>query len=518
MVKRLFFVLVFLWAISIGGVLFYFVTWAQKPDMETISQNIAEILNESSDKENHVSYVLNYLPDLFSHEPALTSIFLSDREDKLLGSMFDQNRLSAKKYNILQQNFTQVIEKGLGGNHQLIKLISQKSNLHFYLIFTKNISYQEMYQKVYHNQNDLFLIGFFYLLGGAILAFLGFIFLFFIGKKNSTKTTVENVQVSKVNQFVPEVHGQKKKDLNLSNLKEPKPKQKKETAMLLPKIFPSLNYLEVVLKKLCEKVNCQKIFFYGLEQNRWFAILGISQNKVLDKNAIGQLPDLLVKNNIHNKDNFENVVVDSSNQEAMALVWHHNMIVGAFHFSFDEDVKISKYNLEKWTRQFGNSISANRTFQQAVVNEDLGLYTYPYFFFSLKELVKQNITFYTLIMRIPSYSTLDKEIWEHWNFFREKFFKEYIEDSPITAWLENDRILLNIKEDYFQDSKHMVNVCRHFIKQTQNIANTRVHAALVEGESQDYNMDRFVQTLSKALQKAEVTGDFIIARRVGVVS
>lgn len=187
MVKRFFFILVFLWAISIGAILFYFVSWAQEPDIVTIRQNITDILSETNGKEDNVSFILNRLPNLFGYEPALTSVFLTNNEEKLLGSMFDENRLAEKKYNVLQQNFSQVIEEGLGGNYHLMKFISQKTKFHFYLVFTNDISYQEMYQKVYHNQKNWFLTAFFYIAGGALLTLLGFIILIFAGKKTSSK-------------------------------------------------------------------------------------------------------------------------------------------------------------------------------------------------------------------------------------------------------------------------------------------------------------------------------------------
>lgn len=286
----------------------------------------------------------------------------------------------------------------------------------------------------------------------------------------------------------------------------------------MPQIFPSHSYLKLLLKKLCEKSNCQKIVFYGLENGRWFAAASIGTNQTVEAKATKELPELIAKENIRATDNLENVIVDFEKQEALALVYHHNIVVGAFHFLFSKDTSINKHNLEKWTQQFGNSISANRTFEQAVLHEDMNLYTYPYFFFSVREVAKQGIGFYTLIMRVSGYSVLDKQVWKHWNNFRNKFFKEYIDDSPTTAWLENDRILLNFKEESFKNNDAMVDLCRRFIKQTQTITDTRIHAALVQGENKEYNMDIFVQTLAKALQKAEVTGDFIIARRVGVAS
>lgn len=510
MFKRSFFIMVFLWAVSVGGALYYFITWAKQPDMQVLNRDTSAILQKGASKQNLNDYVLNQLPQLFSKEPALAAVFVGDSKDNLLGSMYDKNRLEEKKYNILQTRFSDVIELGLGGNHKLVKLSSSKNNLNIYLVFKRQLSYAEIYNKIYQNRNDWFNWLAIYIIFGAFMSFIGLLSLLFGAGKNKEKKK-DKVQTQDISE-----NKQKISSASQNTFVE-NAKVRWQQDSPLEEIFPSEDQLTQVMKHLMNKSGCGRITFYMLENSKWSGVSMLTGSLLTRGSELKILPNILFEYNIHTRNNdqeeVQNIFVNNERKEALSLVRHHSSVVGAFHFQFGSRYigTIHKRQLERLTQEFSRSVSVHRTFEKAVLDEDMGLYTYPYFFFSVKEKTEVGGKFHTLIMRVSGYSMLDKVIWDRWNRFRASFFKTELNYAPICAWLENDRILLNLDEQKFRDKEHLLDVSRRFISKTKNISGCKVHAALVQGGQSQYKIDLFVQTLTQALQKAEVTGDFIVA-------
>ncbi|MDH5717365.1 MAG: hypothetical protein OEZ22_06975 [Spirochaetia bacterium] len=339
-------------------------------DIDALKNRVSEIVKEEENSDK----ILDKLSTVFDLEPALLALILTNNNDYVIGSMYESSRLSKGDYKDFVNNLKNINQKSEWKNYKCVKfkLVSEKNKI--YLLVKKEGTFKNNFWDFIKKYSILKWGMASVVLTGAFL-----ILMIIYNILNSSKLKEEKLE---------EYFIQDKKKREYQNFT----KNDREVAATVEfdnsfKRFHQnqlINFIELVQKKY----SFQKISFYSRENDTWRSVIQ-KRGEIFVKGESITIPAFLEE--YGEPENWNAPIVLENGKEVYIPVIYKDILTGVFCFVFfDTNFSLSDTidEIEKKVSGFAKTIFIQKIYEKAVSDEETGFYTYPYFYFLLKERIK----------------------------------------------------------------------------------------------------------------------------------
>lgn len=516
--------------IMIAGILTYN---AQSVYSNKLEKNIANIVKTSDSTGD----LLDQLPGLFDKEFSLGAILVADRENNLLGSMYEKQRVDSAQYQSFLNNFRSIIKGNLTSGYSLLKF-SHPEDIHvIYLLFDSSLSLGTAYSKIKMKIPYLPWGIATYMLAAVVLILIFLTQLLSkpepaikmpatkrepvtvsYEKKPAKKQSPEHSSVAQIIEGEKKTHNDEWRPVHTAatifsekpatGSMHPAKQQPVEPAMARGKsslLFE--NQLAVTLNEIAETFNCSSVTFFLWEDSHWVPLLQ-KRGGLLVKGHSLHIPGVI--ENITRPQKWDTYLKSPDMKQLLVPVKRKGMLIGAFMLQFETRNSLSDdqvWDVQDVASQFARAIFVQRTYERAVIDDDTELHTYPYFFFALKERLFSERPFAALIFEIPQITKAEPEKLQRWAKAIRLEVKKMHNDPgyTIAARIDDERFVVlqdlsqSVETKNLPDLPEFVESASRIKTATTQILNLEAFGAIVPRSKSQSNIDSFLKRLDAAL-------------------
>ena len=484
MKTRLSGLLIALWlliGITMVGLVYYS---CRRPAINDHNNAIIKLVEMSSN-------VKSLLPKLFQVEPALLASFIIDPKGNLMGSMFEPNRLSKDSYSKWVTAIRGGQEIHLQDSYSLHRLSASANQV--ILVSQNSVSISQMWSRLKADVPNLryFALGYFVPALGLIMFFIFSII---------------------------------QKDRVYFRIAKMKPQPKKKSKAFIKKFVPSVaevrrshwgtstpqflykNQLIQIMQHFSGRYSIERQTFYLRENDTWMPFLQQRGTITLKGSTIKEVPDILqVTDNYFNK-----FITTPDKKSAVIFVFIKNAPLGAFYFEFSEVASEQQLTemLEK-SRELGHTIFVQKIYEKATIDEQTMAYTYPYFFFLLKEKVAAETYFATVIFSMQGIESITASTVRKWvaKVKHNLSSTRISEDELPLCRLHGNRFAILLSEGKIDQGTAVMKLIKDTAKKFF-FDKVRAIGTLVPRTNGVSNVDDYINRLEYALQMSLETKSF----------
>ena len=485
MKTRLSGLLIVLWlliGITMVGLVYYS---CRRPAINDHNNAIIKLVEMSSN-------VKRLLPKLFQIEPALLASFIIDPKGNLIGSMFEPNRLSKDSYSKWVTTIRGGQEIYLQDSYSLHRLSASANQV--ILVSQNSVSILQMWSQLKADVLNLryFALGYFV----PALGLIGF-FIFSIIQKDRVHLRMA--------QMKPKVEKQSNDSAKKfgSNVADEVLRSHGGTSTSQ---FLYKNQLMQIMQDFSGRYSIERQTFYLRENNMWMPFLQQRGAITLKGSTIKEIPDILqVTDNYFNE-----FITTPDKKSAVIFVLIKNAPLGAFYFEFSEVASEQQLTeMSEKASELGHTIFVQKIYEKATIDEQTKAYTYPYFYFLLKEKIVAETCFATVIFSMQGIESITASTVRKWvaKVKHNLSSMRISEDELPLCRLHGNRFAILLSEGNIEQGTEVMKLIKDTAKKLF-FGKVQAIGTLVSRTNGVSNVDDYINRLEYALQISLETRSF----------
>ena len=492
----------FLWLIT--GIMGFFLLFDKKS--ASPMKNVAVKLSALNKTNTDATRWLSHLKGLLESETALAAIFVTNEKGALASSLYEASRLSPQKYQQLVENFSNMNEVILPSHLKLLKIRDIGHGNSVFLVSRSKTGYVDLYRRLRKKQPFMrWVIASYFAAGGLLVLFIIFAFFFDKGADAITPAIKPSIKSET----------RPKSEKSIKNSEAPmhdEPVSTTDKSLLLQ------NQLIQVLNEFSQTLPFTVITFFSFESNRWMPVTQKKGQLFIRGEALKNIPGAL--QGISNPAQWVKPLVDPSRESILVPVRRRNSLFGAFYFQLAENHQLpdeAESELLEKAAEFSRSIFIQKTYERAIIDDETGAFTYPYFFFAVKERILAKNRFAVLIFDLLRVDTTTSKSLRKWVLQVRTLLEDLQlnegqrgllssnQQIHILTRIENNRfaILFDLNRDGF-DLNSAEEISQEIRRLTDKVFSSKVaiYGSLVPREEETNSADEYIRRLQYALKLA----------------
>ncbi len=467
----------------------------RSPDMSYTGKQIQKITSQNQTS----GHLIDALPGLFDRESALAAAFVTNRENQLMGSMYEPKRMPRETYRTMVKSLSQILNEGNKTQYRLTRIDSGGPFL-VYLASHRSRNYGQIWQGLRHSVAGIhFFLGGYILIGSGILLFIVFALL-----KNNPERPPMVVKTRKKKQ--------KKEKKARADVAQPNPQPDEGVAPAMRNNNNSLlfnNQLVQLMNDFYTYFPYLSLVYYSREQQGWQPVMQKKGQVFIKGQVIPDIPGAFAA--VQNLQTWKDPVKSPDGLELILPVRRRERLIGAFYFLFSPENRLPggyEIELQKEVSRFARSLFVQKSYQDAVLDDESVAVTYPYFYFALKERLLSSSAFATLIMCLDTSEAPAADQIKRWSMAIHQLLKTDEADEHTS--IRNKHLLARIDERQFAivfdlnrlDFQEALEISNKIEQITNTLLGLNVHGALVIRPADLNHVDHYLRRLQYGLQRA----------------
>ena len=436
------------WLIVGGGLLFIFFLVNKKKIHTSLSMGINNIaIHSQSDSE-----FITKISKLFTELPNLFVILTVNENNKLIGSIYESNRISVEKYNNILSRFKD--------DNNTWAPVSAKSALHneFYVMIYHTTDSKKVYLVYSQLQNDIYYFVKQHITSILIYCLLGIVLLFSYTNRSTNLETVTSLDLKNI-EPAPFIKKEIIKDFKEQELSQPAKETERTTESSFLISDSSSSYINQTLifddqvkslvNDLYYQFHCKSICFYIIANNEWRPFI-YKVGKLLIKDS---LANNTIPRGIEMIDmNAPEMMVDPDNLEMVIPAQTKQEIIGAFHIvfntysSFTEEVQLE---IQHAIEIMSKNLVLQYSFEKSIIDDETQFYTYPYLCTLLNEKIRNQSQMDSVAIEIKNFKELSLQSLYLWTRTIDKVVQDFIVRTFRLVDSKNHYLIARRAQDQF---------------------------------------------------------------------
>jgi len=510
------------------AVVFIYVKQNTQPNIIKIVQHIKNVETVAQNQGDF----FDRIPSILNKSLHLAAIIVYSDTFTISGRFYEPKRISRSLVeNYAPQNSQLELTKNHFGSDFIQKnIILSEINRNVSIIIKKQISIAELWNNLQHygHQNAKPAI--------TIYSILGFILLILVVLSFTAKASVldkkNTLLFGKKESFIssqvkndPIIPNKVVKKNNIIQLEE-----KKDTGARL--LYE--NQLAIILKKIAKILPAKKISYFSWESEHFIPVYS-RFGELFIRTDSSEIPDILTE--LPSPKEWHKIMRSPDSKVIIIPVRKKNTLLGAFTLDFsnnilltDQEINRSLGKLEQLSDDFAKSLFIHRTYERAVVDEETGFYTYPYFYFALKERLLGKSKFSVLVFEVNNFDQNTPHALSKWSKEVKSLLPQKATRNDLSAMhthnmsshfvsrLDRNQfiVLFNMKtdKDLAVESSLTMDEILSFCEKIENISstmlskNTSLYGTIVVKPEKVIDVEGFRKRLEFALQSAKYHENF----------
>lgn len=410
MKARLAAVLGIIWLLTLFAAVAFYLTDLRRPDMQQLKNSL-----DSAVLKKPELALIDRLPSVFDRSVSLSALAIMSTGHEILGSMYEADRIDSGLYRRLlsdlkdrqlQKQPAYLVENG----YNLVKYSLKDSDQYFILVTLSTLPFKQSWVQVRESHPSVFWVG-----AGVLSLSLILLLITWLNSGRSAPPGKNTVSSRAKYQHSKKVFNQRRQQGRKHSDREALIQQNDPLVTDHRGNLQFENQLLSLMARFREQCEYERVSFYLREIDGWIPVLQKRGQLIIRGNDLYPVPEIIQsfkKNTLWQKP-----LLSGDGHEAFIPVNREGRTRGAFKFRFRSDRQPDDEmlnRLQNTAAGFARSLDIQKTFESAVIDTTTGFYTYPYFYFSLKERLISGGSFAVTVIEFPEYKDSDEEKFKLW--------------------------------------------------------------------------------------------------------